>query len=95
MTTKKKQYRSPRPKPGQIKVAWGRARDCDPQLVAAWAAGGGATAGYIMTSLTEKYAPKSGRSLVDELEARGYDITTLKFSIEKKKANPIESTGKP
>ena len=24
------------------------------------------------------------RSLVDELEARGYDITTIKFSIQKK-----------
>jgi hypothetical protein len=30
--------------------------------------------------------PEDGRTLRQELEARGYDITTLKFSIMKKKS---------
>lgn len=31
--------------------------------------------------------PKFERSLIDELEARGYDLDTLRFSIERKTEN--------
>lgn len=37
--------------------------------------------------------PEDGRTLRQELEARGYDITTLKFSVMKKTPNAIELTG--
>jgi hypothetical protein len=36
------------------------------------------------TGSSYKFAP----SLIDELKARGYDVSTLKFSIEKKRAEP-------
>lgn len=45
---------------------------------------------YARTSFTEMQDPKS-KSLLDELEARGYDITTLKFSIKKKKSTEAVS----
>lgn len=38
--------------------------------------------------------PEDGRTLRQELEARGYDITTLKFSV-KKQPNGTELTGTP
>ncbi len=35
--------------------------------------------------------PRFDPSLIDELEARGYDLDTLKFSITKKQETPTDS----
>ncbi len=90
-----KRYRSLVAKPGQLKIAYGRASRHDkPDLCVAWGAGGAdkPDARTAMHALTEKrlgYAFPSmvveqRPSLVEELEARGYDITTLRFTIERK-----------
>ena len=90
-----KRYRTPTAKHGQIKIAYGRIdRDNNPDLCVAWGAGTDmkCTGRLIMNAITEKTLhakfPGSGHeyrpSLVDELEARGFDITTLRITIEKK-----------
>lgn len=38
---------------------------------------------YVLSLNSLKYEPS--RSLIDELELRGYDLDTIKFTIEKKK----------
>lgn len=90
-----KRWRAPTAKAGQIKVAYGKADiHSAPDICVAWGDGVDmrCTARLIMNAITqENYRPdfaKSGyraeNSLVDELEARGFDITTLKISIERK-----------
>ena len=81
-------------KPGEIKVGWGRADNYDaPDICSAWGGQGAdkSDARMVNTRLTEKRMRQSfpdmkvvfEPSFIEELEARGYDITTLKFSIQK------------
>ncbi|WP_037477590.1 hypothetical protein [Sphingobium sp. ba1] len=92
---KAKRYRTPTAKAGEIKIVYGRPdRYNNPDLCVAWGPGTDmrCTASLMMHAITEKtlrpkfpgpgydYEP----SLVDELEARGFDITTLRISIMKK-----------
>uniref|UniRef100_A0A6H1ZXK8 Uncharacterized protein n=1 Tax=viral metagenome TaxID=1070528 RepID=A0A6H1ZXK8_9ZZZZ len=86
---KAKRWRSPRAKPGQLKVQWGKLPDDDPDIVYS---GGIGTNGcdrallhHVFGSPRYTYDGNTTPSLYDELEARGYDLTTLKFSIEKRK----------
>lgn len=87
-------------KPGQIRLGWS-SREQD--IVFAWGGGngefkyGGSTksdAGLIMYMLQTKYGPLVNKAtgdhptFLEELEARGYDLSTLKISIEKKKVLP-------
>lgn len=92
-----RRWRSPTAKPGEIKIAYGRPdRHSDPDLCVAWGDGTDMkpTARLVMHALDEKRMGYSfpnmdiehRPSLIDELEARGYDITTLKFSIQRKAA---------
>jgi hypothetical protein len=87
-----RRYGPPRPRPGQLKAQWGSIEGETPCLVYA---GGEGTARedrafihYLLTSINwmgplhDKWAFEP--SFLDELTARGYDITTLKISIEKK-----------
>jgi len=97
-----KRWTSPTAKPGEIKIAFGRpSRHDDPDLCVAWGGGGAdkSDARYALHALTEKrygYAFPSMTleqqpSVIEELEARGYDITTLRFSIQRKPAKAIEA----
>lgn len=90
-----KRWRTPTARPGQIKIAYGRIdRHNNPDLCVAWGPGTDmkCTGRLIMNAITEKTLhakfPGPGHeyrpSLVDELEARGFDITTLRITIEKK-----------
>lgn len=90
-----KRYRTPTAKPGEIKIVYGKTdRYSDPDICVAWGAGGAdkSDGRYAMHALTEKrlgYAFPSMEveqrpSVIEELEARGYDITTLRFSIQKR-----------
>lgn len=86
-------------KPGELKALWGRAdRHDGPDVCYVWGQGVDRADGrllhtylstermtYAFPSMDIKYEP----SLLDELEARGYDITTLKISI-KKKVDPTQ-----
>jgi hypothetical protein len=95
MSGRNKRWRAPTAKPGELKIAYGKIdRYNDPDLCVAWGAGGAdkSDARTALHALTEKrmaYAfPSMGieerPSLIEELEARGYDITTLRFTISRK-----------
>ncbi|MET3710354.1 hypothetical protein ABIC65_001034 [Sphingomonas trueperi] len=89
-----KRYRTLTAKPGEVKVAFGRTdRWADPSIVYAWGNGTDmrSASRLLMSALEDKpLKPTFGGgveqepSLVEELEARGFDITTLRFSIQKK-----------
>ncbi|CAM3285473.1 Transposase [Sphingomonas zeae] len=90
-----KRFRIPIAKPGEVKIAYGRpSRHDDPDICAAWGGKGAdkSDARTFMHAFTERrMAPafpslnyEERPSLVEELEARGYDITTLRFTIQKK-----------
>lgn len=91
----KRRWRTPEAKHGEIKIVYGKAdRHSRPDLCVAWGAGADMkpTASLVMHALDQKrmgykfptmeveYRP----SLLEELETRGFDITTLRFSIQRK-----------
>jgi hypothetical protein len=95
MTSKIKRLRAPKLEDGELRIYWGRdPHDRTPDVMFAWQ--GDRTMKhdtnllhYVMatkhpdpnvTPLFSKMMP----SLFEELDARGYDLTTLKFSIKKK-----------
>lgn len=84
-----KRPRAPKAKEGELKMCWGKMPHENPDMCFAW--GEGCTKRdanllhYVMASPRNKYmAPDQMPTLVEELDKRGYDITTLKFSIKKK-----------
>lgn len=98
--TKMKRLRAPKLKSGELRMYWGRdPHDRTPDVMLAWQ---GDRSMKADTSLLH-YAMCSRHpdphkhpifsvmmpSLIEELEARGYDLTTLKFSIMKK-ATPTD-----
>ena len=91
--------RRPKAKPGELLAYYGAyAGEVEPDLRLAWGGGGAskADAHFLCFALSDepakavKYSDKSQdypfRSLIAELEARGYDLNTLRFSICKKSA---------
>lgn len=83
----RKRYRIVKAKPGELKAAFGRdgTRDNTPGIQYAWGGGGAQKPdARILSNALEDARVFGGRPLVQELEARGYDITTLKFSIQHK-----------
>ncbi|MEP3668225.1 MAG: hypothetical protein ABJN42_15985 [Roseibium sp.] len=72
---------------GQLLVKWGRPDPGEPaDLIYANGAGGAARADAAMAShYFEGIRDVDGKTFKQELEERGYDITTLKFSIQQKK----------
>lgn len=90
----KKRYRTPQAKPGELRVVYGKAdRWSMPDVVYAWGEGvqgaDGRLAHYAFATerLTLKF-PEGGTewepSFLKELETRGYDLSTLRFSIQKR-----------
>lgn len=76
--------RMPSPKPGQIKVAWATEHRDTPQLHFVYA--GNRLMSRDVNMIRSQFLTRptaSGISFLEELEARGYDLSTLKFSIEK------------
>jgi hypothetical protein len=95
MTAQRKRWRTPVAKPGEIKIVYGKAERYDaPDLCVAWGTGADmkCTGSLMMHVLTEKRLrhkfPTGGTeyvpSLIEELEARGFDITTLRITIQRK-----------
>lgn len=101
--SEQKNFSAPRPRSGQLKVQWGKLYDEDPDLI--YAAGEGVpredrhlmhhalSAPRWMGPLHDKWAFEP--SVLEELEARGYDITTLKISIEKKREDLVTGAPEP
>lgn len=93
----KKRYRVPRPKPGHLVVTWGKAdRHALPSIVYVYPDRDGRCDARVLGDVLEgrRYLPdhqaaggyRVERSLADELEARGYDLSTLRISITRKTA---------
>lgn len=72
MTTKKKKLRATWSKKEQDIMFHFPTRKCD---------------GAILAHVFSGIKLHEGRTLIDELKARDYDITTLKFSVELKETN--------
>lgn len=90
MTTPRKRWRRVEAKPGELKAAYGR-DFCsrDPDIFYAWGGEGASKAdSRILMAALEQIEVYEGKSLRKELEERGYDITTLKVSIQKKAEQP-------
>lgn len=92
-----KRWRAPIAKPGEVKIAYGRPSPHDePDLCCAWGGKGAdkPDARTVMHALTERRMVRGfpsleyeeRPSLIEELEARGYDITTLKLTVCRKDA---------
>lgn len=98
---KTKRYRRRKAKPGQLIAYYGKAERWDkPDVCIAWGGDGAkqADASLLYVALCAKRMEpclrsespiksdhKFVESFVEELEKRGYDLTTLKFSIEQKR----------
>lgn len=92
--------RKPQLKDGELRIYWGRDhRDDYPDLMLAWQGDSGMKrdTNLLYSIICSKRPTISAtkvdwynmqRSLIEELEERGYDITTFKFSIMKKKSCP-------
>lgn len=85
----KKRYRRKHAKPGELLAYYGKADSYgDPDLCYAWGEGcQKADSRLVDYALHRKDYDVFGTyhpSFIEELEKRGYDITTLKFSIKKK-----------
>lgn len=87
----KKRFHVPTPKPGVLEARYGRDESYnDPSVVYVHGGAGSAKpdARFLSTwfegrdiNTGEHLFGRKGTSFVKELEARGYDVTTLKFSI--------------
>lgn len=85
----RKRWRTPIAKPGELIARYGKARGDAPDLLYSWG-GSGATKSdsRIIMSALEEADVFRGRSLREELESRGYDIETLRFSVMLKEPPP-------
>jgi len=92
----KKRYRTPKAKDGELLVKYGQEygdRDlfyCYPENEC-----GMKRDSRILMMAFEREKILGGKTLRQELEARGYDITTLKFSIKKRKISAPNTHIKP
>ena len=92
-----KRLRAPKLKDGELRVYWGRLPGDSPDVVFAWQGDASmkrdsALLHYHLGSQRPdpKVSPLYSKmlpSLLEDQEARGYDLTTLHFSIVKKAAN--------
>lgn len=93
-----KRWRAPKAKPGELKACWGKLPHDNPDMVFCWGQGTSRADSALLYCVfgTKRARPafteeelRQGRvvfddSFLEELEKRGYGITTLKFSIQKK-----------
>jgi len=92
-----KRLRKPKLKDGELAIYWGREQHDLPDIMFAWQGDASMSRDSRMLSyhITSRQPDphvrpifsKMNPSLIEELIARGYDITTLKFSIMKKQAD--------
>lgn len=89
-----KRVRTPKAKPGQLVVAWGRVdRHSAPCIVYAYPDRDGKCDSRVLCEALEgdRYRPSLtlpgytvGKSLLQELDERGYDLTTLRLTISRR-----------
>jgi len=99
-----KRWRAPKAKPGELKIVWGKFPHNEPEVCVAWGEG---TSKRDAILALNNFSRKQMRlpigdekafcgvvfddSFLEELKARGYDLTTIKFSIQKLKDDPKKS----
>lgn len=99
-----KRLRRPKLKEGELRVYWGKLPHDSPDIIYEWKGDISMRRDSNLLScffgsqrpdlFTQPMFSKMLPSLIEELEARGYDITTLRFSIQKKVvSNSAESEG--
>ena len=78
----------PAAKPGQLVAKWGRPDPGErPDVCYVWGGQGASSPDARVLSYALEVAPvHMGKTLRQELETRGYDLTTLRFSIQRKDA---------
>lgn len=90
-----KRFRRPKLKDGELRMYWGKLPHDSPNVVLAWQGDSSMKRDtnllhYVMCSQKPKVNVNTvdwsqmQPSLIEELKARGYDITTLQFSIRKR-----------
>ena len=92
--TVRRRWRAPTAAPGELMMRWGRMPHDAPDMFIAWGEGcskrDGALLHWLLASPRQDYRYDAGvvsePSFLEELEARGYDLTTLRFSVRKKAA---------
>lgn len=94
MSARKKRYRTIKAKPGELRAYYGKPdRWSGPDICYAWGPGTDRSDGrmlhHALSSQRMTFAfPDNGikwePSFIEELESRGYDITTLRFSVQLK-----------
>jgi hypothetical protein len=92
-----KRLRAPNAKPGELKMQWGKLPGDCPDMCFAWGDGCSKRDGnflhYVLASARpthnrdEHGRPMFDKSVLEQLDERGYDLTTLRFSIRKKPSN--------
>jgi hypothetical protein len=87
-TATPRRLRCPKARPGELRAAWGRIERGERACVVYVAGGGGAWKGDSVPVMEafEVVLILGGPSMLRTLEERGYDLTTLRFSIQKKVA---------
>lgn len=89
-----KRLRKPKLKDGELRMYWGREPHGNPEVMLAWLGDSAMKRDinllfyHLCCQHPDPHAKpifsKMNPSLIEELDARGYDLTTLKFSIMKK-----------
>jgi hypothetical protein len=82
-----RRLRAPKAKPGELVAKWGKVEGME-DVCYAWGDGVSKCDAHLLNSAlsAKQHRPFDGSwspSFLDELKSRGYDITTLKFSIRK------------
>ena len=95
-----KRLRKPKMKDGQLMMYWGREPHDAPDIMLAWQGDRMMKRDinmlhcFMCSKHPDPFAKplfsKMQPSMIEELEARGYDLTKLKFSIMKKVVNPVD-----
>lgn len=80
-----KRWRTPSAKPGELKIAYGKEYADLDVFYCHGAAGADKCDSRLLSYFFEGIKGYDGLNLREELVRRGYDITTIKFSIQQKK----------
>ena len=91
----RRRWRAPKAAPGELVARWGKLPHENPQVCYSWGEGctkrEAALLHNVLTTerpdwTTKPLFSKMWPSFLAELEASGYDLTTLRFSVRKKQA---------
>jgi hypothetical protein len=80
-------------RPGELRFTYGRLDGDGPDGIFAWGEGASKRDGALLQCYFNPSRPATGTtSLLKDLEARGYDLSTLVFSVMKKPTSPTDES---